>query len=69
MASHENESGAAHWVTRGDLLELKDDLRREIRLTLLLGVAAGNVTAAFLAQYLVSKQVPAPVTAALHFLF
>lgn len=51
-------------ATRGDLDEIKTDLRREMKLWLGLGVAGGNVLAAVVAGYL--GHTPAPVRAALH---
>ena len=44
--------------TKGDLDGVKDDLRREMKLWLGLGIAGGNVAAAFVTAYLKDPQTP-----------
>ena len=53
-------------ATKGDVIQAKDDLRREMKLWLGLGIAGGNVVAAFAVAWTKSPSLPANVGGAIY---
>ena len=69
MAEQLKDTDDLRQPTRGDLVQVKDDLRREMKLWLGLGIAGGNVAAAFVTAYLKDPHAPASVVQAAASLF